>query len=240
VHASNPVDAVQRFIGRVELGIIPHVIDTIIFIKDGHVEKVFSLGLTVRVPQGMTEADLARPIVDVRDFESDKLEYEIYTYGEQTVVMPVREEKKGGMEKLAEERIKEEIRRFDSNAEVTFVSPEKVVVRVNNEMVSRMIGKEGKNVKELEERLGVSIDIEPMVESLGNEIRTEVGETGAYVVMYFKKEFCGEKANVYISNEYLFTATIGRKGEIKVSKDSDIGRALIRAASGKKAIKVFI
>lgn len=35
VHATNPIDAIQRFIGRIELGIIPQLIDTIIFIKNG-------------------------------------------------------------------------------------------------------------------------------------------------------------------------------------------------------------
>ncbi|MEM5804833.1 MAG: PINc/VapC family ATPase [Candidatus Aenigmatarchaeota archaeon] len=240
VHASDPVDAVQRFIGRVELGVIPHIIDTIIFIKDGKVEKVFSLALTVRVPQGMTEADLARPIVEVRDFDSGKLEYEIYTYGEQTTVVPVKTEKKAGMEKLAEERIREEIRKYDSHAQITFASAEKAIVRVGNDIIPRLIGKEGRNVKELEERLGIGIEIEPVVESLGKEVKAEIGETGAYVVLYFRKDLCGKKANVYVNDGYLFTATIGRKAEIKISKDSDIGKALIRAASGKRAVKVFI
>src|SRR3972149_4768773 len=31
VHASNAIDAVQRFMSRLELGMIPHIIDTVIF-----------------------------------------------------------------------------------------------------------------------------------------------------------------------------------------------------------------
>ena len=68
VHATNPIDSIQRFIGKIELGVIPQVIDTVIFIKHGKVDTVLSLEMAVKVPAGMTEADLARPVVVVTDF----------------------------------------------------------------------------------------------------------------------------------------------------------------------------
>ena len=68
IHANDPIDAIQRFIGKTELGLIPHIIDTVIFIKNGHVNKILSLKMVVKVPSGMIEADLARPVVDVLDF----------------------------------------------------------------------------------------------------------------------------------------------------------------------------
>ena len=55
IHANSPIDAVQRFIGKIELGMIPHIIDTIIFLKDGNINKVYELKLTVKVPSGMVE-----------------------------------------------------------------------------------------------------------------------------------------------------------------------------------------
>ncbi len=93
VHATQAIDAIQRFIGRVDLGLISRVVDTVIFIKGGEIEKVYSLNLTVKVPTGMTERDLARPVIEVRDFERGELEYEIYVFGEQVVVAPVKEMK---------------------------------------------------------------------------------------------------------------------------------------------------
>ena len=90
VHCGFPIEAIQRFIGRVDLGVLPHVVDTVIFIKDGRVEKVYSLKITVKMPAGMKDATLARPVVLVRDFETDSVEYEIYTFGDEVVVMPVR------------------------------------------------------------------------------------------------------------------------------------------------------
>jgi ATPase len=79
-----------------------------------------------------------------------------------------------------------------------------------------------------------------MVESLGNEIDFNINETGAYVVLTFEKGMAGKNANTYVDNEYLFSATIGRAGQIKVSKNSDLGRSLLRAITNKKAIKVFV
>ncbi|MBU3958051.1 MAG: hypothetical protein KKB25_03170, partial [Nanoarchaeota archaeon] len=44
------------------------------------------------------------------------------------------------------------------------------------------------------------------------------------------EEVIGKNANIYIENEYLFTATVGRTGQIRVNKDSDLGKALLQAA----------
>jgi ATPase len=35
VHSTDAISSVQRFIGRIELGMIPHIVDTIVFVKDG-------------------------------------------------------------------------------------------------------------------------------------------------------------------------------------------------------------
>ncbi|MEM4616988.1 MAG: PINc/VapC family ATPase, partial [Archaeoglobaceae archaeon] len=67
-HATRAIDAVQRMIGRVELGVIPQVVDTVIFIEAGKIAKVYELDFTVKVPSGMFGADLARPVIEVKDF----------------------------------------------------------------------------------------------------------------------------------------------------------------------------
>ena len=55
VHATRPIDAMQRFIGRVELGLIPQVIDTILFISAGSVSSVLTTEYVVKVPSGMNQ-----------------------------------------------------------------------------------------------------------------------------------------------------------------------------------------
>jgi ATPase len=43
----------------------------------------------VKVPEGMESEDLARPVIVITSFLTKQVEYEIYTFGEQIVVMPL-------------------------------------------------------------------------------------------------------------------------------------------------------
>ena len=93
VHAGSAIDAIQRLIlrGRVELGQLPSTVDTVIHIEAGRVAKVASMSLKVKLPTGFGgQRDLARPVVEVRDFERGMLEYEMFTFGGEKVVVPVR------------------------------------------------------------------------------------------------------------------------------------------------------
>ena len=242
VHATNPVDALQRFITRVELGMIPSIIDTIIYVKDGEIKEVFSVKITVKVPSGMVEADLARPVVEVRDFETDKLEYEIYTFGEENVILPVKEanETISGMKKLAGERIMQEIRKFDPNAIVEIPSEGSATVKVDNNVIARLIGKNGAMISDIEKKLCIHIDVEPRIPALGKEINFGINETGNSLEINFDRKFTEKLASIYLEDEFLFSATIGKKGNIKVTKDSDIGKKLLTATITKKKIKVVI
>ena len=115
VHAKNPIDAIQRFVGRIELGVIPQVVDTVIFIKDGQIGKVLSVAMTVKVPSGMTEEDLARPVVVITDFETKKAEYELYSYGEETVCIPVKgQAEKKPTHDLAAKQMEKELQKYIS------------------------------------------------------------------------------------------------------------------------------
>ena len=95
IHATKPVDSIQRFIGSVEMGIIPQVIDTVLFIDKGQVSEVLQLELTAKVPDGMMSEELARPVIVVSSFLQKRPLYEIYTFGEQVVVMPISTDAEG-------------------------------------------------------------------------------------------------------------------------------------------------
>ncbi len=230
VHASSPLDAVQRFIGKVELGMIPHILDTIIFVKEGQINKVYELDLTVRVPTGMVEEDLARPVIDVKDFETGKLEYEIYTFGAENVVVPITKEPEGDrVTKLAEARILETMKRFDRSALVEIISKNKAVVKVDKSAIPVLIGKGGSTINELEKMLGIRIDVEPKLKSLGKDVQFDITEAGNSVNILFGDETIGRSVDVYVDNEYLFSAMVGKRSKIKVSKRADAGKKIIKA-----------
>ncbi|MGY0288528.1 MAG: nSTAND3 domain-containing NTPase [Candidatus Methanodesulfokora washburnensis] len=147
VHCGSPIEAVQRFLGRVDLGALPHIVDTIIFIKDGRIEKVYSLRIVVKLPRGMKDRTLARPVVLVTNFETGKQEYEIYTFGEETVIMPVRESE--GIVPLEEEEVGYHIiKRKNSivlslgremaNTEVTLYSGDEEIITIRTDERGRI------------------------------------------------------------------------------------------------------
>jgi ATPase len=88
VHATTPMDAIQRIAQRLDIGVIPSVIDTVIFMDKGEVSKVYTLEVVVKVPRGLRRADLARPTVLVKDFTTGDVEYEMYVFGERTFIVP--------------------------------------------------------------------------------------------------------------------------------------------------------
>lgn len=230
VHSTEPVSAIQRFVGRIELGMIPHVIDTIIYINAGRVEKVYELTLLVKVPSGMQEADLARPVVEVRDFETKSLEFEIYTYGEENVVIPVKDTGKDSpLQELAKDKIYQELRKFDPDVNIEFLSDNRIVARVRNESISRLIGKKGQNIDSIEKKLGLSISVEPKEGSLKKELDYRSDESGAFITIKLDLEFMGKPVDIYKGNEYLFSAHVGKRGLIKVRKKSGLGKAVLQA-----------
>jgi len=241
VHANAPLDAIQRFIGKVELGMIPHILDTVIFVKNGDIAQVYELEFKVKVPTGMTEQDLARPVIEVRNFENRNLEYEIYTYGEENIVIPIsKEAKSGGIERLAEAKIRETIRRFDPNAEIEILSNSSIQVRVDKEVMPSIIGRGGATINELEKSLGVHIDVEPKVHTLGNEVDFELSEAGNNIVLEVDDRKIGMSADIYVKDQYLLSAHVGKKGKIKISRRSESGKKIINAVMAKQDIKIIL
>ncbi|NJE27019.1 ATPase [Thermococcus sp. MV5] len=234
VHATKPIDAIQRFIGRVELGMIPQIVDTVIFIRAGGVDKVLTLEYKVKVPSGMTEEDLARPVIEVRDFVTGELEYEIYTYGEEISVVPVKKKEKPPAMKLAEKKLKQEIKKFlpDVYTEVELASPHKAVIYADELDIPAIIGKKGKRITEIEKKLGISIDVrsfeEKMAEMPTEKITVEVEEKKKQIVLRVSPDFAKKPLKFFAGDEYIFTATPSRRGLIKVNKNTPIGRELRR------------
>jgi len=257
VHATNAIDAIQRFLGRVEMGVIPQIVDTVFFIKDGFINRVLSLKMTVKVPSGMTEADLARPIVVVTDFETGKEAYEIYSYGEQTVVVPVQESEKGdkkGIHKLAELAIEDEFARYSSMAKVDVVSDNKCIVYVPERDIPKIIGKQGKNISMMEKSLGMSVEVRELGERNKeqkheeNEIKQEKQNEVEFELIIDKKNILFNLSNemqnrdidVGVNDELLMTAKASKKGFIKIRKDNNLGKIILDAHNVGEKIKLFV
>jgi len=167
IHATSPIDAIQRFIGRVELGMIPSIVDTVIFIENGEVKKVYELETTVKVPHGLREAELARPVVIVKDFMSGEPEYELYVFGERTFVVPVGKKSAGGKR---DERTLASITRLlekyipSDEIELQAAEEGRIIVLVSTEYYNYLVGKPRRRLERLARKLGVEIELMPKLQ----------------------------------------------------------------------------
>ena len=240
VHATRPIDAIQRISSRVELGVIPSIVDTSIYIEDGEVKSVYETKMTVKVPSGMKEADLARPVIEVRDFETGELKNEIYTYGEQTIVMdldlvnsPSNSEDKSSVDIIAEKEILRRIKRFlpkKAKVDVEVISPERANIYIPDDLVPKIIGKNGKRIAEIEEKIGISLGVEVIEDSYDKTpFEIDIIHTKKQLILDLGRENGRSNFDILVGGEYLLTATTSKKGEIRIRKGIDLSDYIIEA-----------
>ncbi|WP_238478708.1 PINc/VapC family ATPase [Natranaeroarchaeum sulfidigenes] len=258
VHATRAIDALQRLVGRVELGMIPQVVDTVVYIEDGEVHTVYDVTTEVKVPHGLMEEDLARPVIVIRDFETGEPAYEIYTFNRQVVTVPLNdgENESTGVDRIARQEIEREIRSIaQGHVDVDLKGPNTAVVYVEDRDISSVIGKGGGRITDVENRLGIDIDVRTHDEKpnssagsggaggtspaaadrTGQIVQPEI--TSRHIVVPVDGE-AGETVEVEADGEYLFTATVGRGGEVQVSRGSAIAEELELAIDRKQQITV--
>lgn len=259
VHATRPIDAIQRIAARVELGIIPSIVDTTIYIEDGEIKAVYETHLTVKVPSGMQEADLARPVIEVRDFETGDLKNEIYTYGEQTIVMDVDlvqdgkgsngQKTKSAVDKIVEKEVIRAVKKVvpKTTIKAELISNDRIKIYVNEKFIPKIIGKKGKRIDDLERKVGISIGVEPL-ESLKedsvrkdyNNIESDFNDfdedfevsyevSSKHLSLNLGYEHIGDEFEILVNGEYLFTGTVGKKGLVRLKQGLEITDIMLDA-----------
>ncbi len=248
IHATKPIDAIQRFIGKIEMGVIPHVVDTVIFIQNGSVAKTFSVKMEVKVPAGMTEADLARPCVVIDDFETGKQEYEVYSYGNDTVVIPVTEIAAQGspVRELAKMAIEREMQRYADQAEVRIESDNKFTLYVPEHDIASIIGKQGKNIEMLEKMFGMSIDVQELTgktkgkKKMGIPVEFKYEFKNRKIILNVDPTYMGKNVAIYVKHDLLMTANVGKNGDIEIREEHKLGKTLKNAIFQKDLVEIRV
>ncbi len=218
VHATDAIDAVQRFIGRIELGMIPQIIDTIVHIEDGDIGKVLRLDFSVKVPEGMSEPDLARPVIEAKDFETNVCEFEIYSYGEQVVVMPIRRQR-------PKKKILKNIDKFVGvDYEIQQISPQKGILYVPEESMGNIIGKGGRTISEIEREVGMKLDVQPMK----RRIPAALDFTKKSGRISVSPRYKNRNLHFCYKGDILFSAVVGKKGRITLDLNSKLAQSLYK------------
>lgn len=246
-HANRAIDAVQRMIGRVELGMIPQVCDTIVFVEAGRVGQILELESTVRVPTGMGDSDLARPVVVVRDFISREDVFELYTFGEQVVVMPLAAAAKAdaaraSVAKGLEMELKRAIRRAAGGVVDVVVHGKKAEVRAESWDIPNIIGRGGKTIGQLERRFGVRIDVKPRKGGAPGP-KTEpsepmISQVGSNVFVSVDAQLAGQTMDVLVGGAHIGSATVNQLGRMRFKAKSTEGQLLREAKRKNMALEV--
>ncbi len=249
VHANSAINAVQRLIGRVELGLLPQIVDTVLHLSKGRVVEALSLVPTVKVPEGMFEQDLARPVVVVEDLFTGEARFEMYTYGDQLVVMPLLGAGKGRAGRgrgrgvtprrvVTEDDVAGALESLVTGPmEVEMSFPGRARVFVEPQDAAAVIGRGGSTIRDLERELGVKIDVvtdregEPAVQGGGRRRITDFStrETKNNVTLYVSNRHQGRMAEVEVDGRVVGSARVTKRGALRFAKRSRTGRAITDA-----------
>ena len=266
VHAVGTHDALQRFSDRIDFGVLPQIVNTIIFVDKGEITNVYDVSFTIKVPEGMASEINLRPVTTVSDYESGELLFEIFKYDSETIVMPVmrpvaalpplkppvmvKEPAENTTWKILERDIQREIGRYtDGYVDVHMLSDTKAVVYIEDKDVPAAIGKGGKNIAGIVNKVGTGIDIRPRSElekqpaapppeeelQLGGGVRIRMDKKQLAIIC---PEQAGKIVDVFAGKEYLFTATVNDSGEIHLAKNSSIAQEMIRRFNEGDAIRL--
>lgn len=207
IHATRPVDGIQRFLGNIEMGIIPQVLDTVVYIDKWQVSEILHLELVVKVPEGMFSDDLARPVIQITSFFTKKLQYEIYTFGEQIVVMPIGEDleskaKGSSINQYAKRAIQQQLTQilpFDFLVWMT--GSNGVTLYIPSEYKARVIGKAGSAIMDLEKTMWLSIQVKTFDDVPILSAKTEVEQHKQFTLIRLPIEYAGEKITLLVDDQ---------------------------------------
>ncbi len=170
-HANSALEAIQRLIGKVELGLVSQVLDTILHVEAGKIQQVLELRMTVKAPTGMQE-ELARPVIEVVEFPSGKITHEMFAFGSEIAVVPVEglTQKISPIKALAKDSLVRNIRDWIGvECQVQFTSNTAANIYVPTNMVATLVGKGGTNIRQLQDDLGgISLSVKTFDEMPDN------------------------------------------------------------------------
>jgi ATPase len=235
-HAERPIDIVHRLLSRTELGLIPQIIDTTIYIDKGQIEKVYYLNLTVKIPHGLKEEDLARPVVEVRDFITNDLEYEIYTFGEEIMVVPIKKYRlKSGIQRLLEDLLNIEYKRKYKNVYVE-VLDDRIIFYIPKDLKKRFIRNEKRYLMSIKDKYNLRIEIKN-AEKLNEIINFDYEISKDYLTIMFNNLFRKREVELYINGKLIGKFKINKKGKIVLDLNSEIGQEILEAINSKSKIE---
>ncbi|WP_214036012.1 PINc/VapC family ATPase [Methanospirillum sp.] len=167
---------------------------------------------------------------------------------------PDEEEEDTNAWSITERDIQREIGRYTGGeVSVEMLSATKAVVYIDDRDVPAAIGKGGKNIAAIVNKVGVGIDIRPATElakkvkallpgqsdkeelTLGEGLQVRIDKKQLSII---SPDNTGRIVDVFAGREYLFTATVNDSGEIHLAKNSTIAQEMLRRYNEGEPIRL--
>ncbi|NDF29742.1 MAG: methyltransferase domain-containing protein [Nitrososphaeria archaeon] len=133
-----------------------------------------------------------------------------------------------------------------TNPQIEVVSDNSVRIKIKKDAIPSLIGKGGSTINEIEKLLHIHIDVQEKdsgdyaPSESGYGVSFDFSESKNSILFEVNKRYSGMLAELYVKDQYVTTARVARHGKIKLSKRSDAGKALERAAFSKSDIDITI
>jgi ATPase len=115
---------------------------------------------------------------------------------------------------------------------------------VSKQNIPSIIGRGGSTINDLEKMLKVHIDVAEKelsdIPSYGSSLAFDFSESRTALLLNVGKEKSGLHADIYVNDDYITSSRIGRKGQIKIPKRSNPAKKIMKGASSKEDIKIFL
>ncbi|MCP1714807.1 ATPase [Methanocalculus alkaliphilus] len=282
MHAQRVQDAIQRLIGRIDYCLLPQVISSIIFVSDGEIEQVFTIDFSIDRPTGLADLGVEippSPVVTISNSADGTPVVEIFRFGGETIVVSAgpADSPENALEependtlssepevsapqpqtpphwKVIEKEIQKEIGRFTEGfVDVRMISDTKATVFIDDQDIPAAIGKGGKNISGIVNKVGVGIDIrsrselsdtdddaveEMPLKAVSSEQSIQI-RTDKKQLALICPEHSGKIVDVFSGKEYLFTGTVEESGEILLARNNSIAQEMIRRFEAGEDIRV--
>jgi len=214
IHATRPVDSIQRFLWTIEMWIIPQVIDTVIFVDKWKIDQIYQLQLVVKVPAWMNSEDLARPVILITSFFTKQAEYEIYTFWEQIVVVPITADmqsewvEKSSMNEYAKHAIQLRLQKLlpcDFFLKIKWSKTLELYIPLDYKW--RIIWKSWNVIAQLEKSLWLKIHVNTFQDLPLSDTPTQVKQSKNYFEIFLPKEFANKTIPLLVDDSLVRTST---------------------------------
>jgi ATPase len=122
------------------------------------------------------------------------------------------------------------------------VSDQKCIVYVPKDDIARLIGKQGKNIEQVEKTLGLSVDVQELKDASSEKkpMAFQAQITKKAVQFYLSAKFQGKDVDIHLAGNYLLSAKVGKAGVLQITKNNHVGRLLVDAINSGEKVEIFL